>query len=47
VIVDKLEKLPREKVEEELAALGVSNTAVEGRHTHMGCCHIARMPLHA
>lgn len=30
VIVDKLEKLPRDKVEEELGALGVSPTAVEG-----------------
>jgi hypothetical protein len=30
VIVDKLEKLPRDKVEEELGALGVTPTAVEG-----------------
>jgi hypothetical protein len=31
VIVDKLEKLPREKVEQELAALGVSSSAVDGK----------------
>jgi hypothetical protein len=30
VIVDKLEKLPRDKVEQELAALGVSPDATEG-----------------
>lgn len=30
VIVDKLEKLPRDKVEEELAALGVNPGAVAG-----------------
>jgi hypothetical protein len=33
VIVDKLEKLPREKVEQELAALGVSSSAVDGEVT--------------
>jgi hypothetical protein len=30
VIVDKLEKLPRDKVEQELAALGVSGDATDG-----------------
>eukprot|EP00899_Mesostigma_viride_P002862 jgi/Mesvir1/12577/Mv10327-RA.1 len=30
VIVDKIEKLPREKVEEELAAVGVGKDAVDG-----------------
>jgi hypothetical protein len=30
VIVDKLEKLPHDKVEQELADLGVSASAVDG-----------------
>lgn len=30
VIVDKIEKLPREKVEEELATLGVPADTVDG-----------------
>ena len=30
VIVDKIEKLPREKVEQELAALGVEASVVDG-----------------
>jgi hypothetical protein len=30
VIVDKLEKLPRDKVEEELATLGVNPGAIDG-----------------
>lgn len=34
VIVDKLEKLPREKVEQELAALGVSSSAVDGERSN-------------
>lgn len=37
VIVDKLEKLPRDKVEEELGALGVSPTAVEGILSALQC----------
>jgi len=42
VIVDKLEKLPRDKVEQELAALGVSSTAVDGEQgTLSGIVHTA------
>jgi hypothetical protein len=42
VIVDKLEKLPRDKVEQELAALGVSPDATDGeprRNTAVNCLH--------
>lgn len=43
VIVDKLEKLPREKVEQELAALGVSSTAVDGEQGPLsGSIHCSR-----
>lgn len=31
MIVDKLEKLPRDKVEQELATLGVAHEAIDGR----------------
>ncbi|WIA31672.1 hypothetical protein OEZ86_002583 [Tetradesmus obliquus] len=37
VIVDKLEKLPRDKVEAELAALGVSADATEGILSALSC----------
>lgn len=30
MIVDKLEKLPRDKVEQELAALGVQHDTIDG-----------------
>ncbi len=33
VVVDKMEKIPREQVEQELAALGVASDAIEG-----SCC---------
>lgn len=42
VIVDKLEKLPRDKVEAELAALGVSADATEGEHAARPCRQVLR-----
>jgi hypothetical protein len=46
VIVDKLEKLPRDKVEQELAALGVTSEATDGECIPQDCTAVAVMIGH-